>query len=111
MQCALAVGPLSVLQAVVACDGPGGVGIAAVEAAVRLAARRLRAEAGVDDESAPLFVRAFYEAGAVTDAAALRHALVAGVGGLSGVLVLPVERIGTRGARLAVQLVAGGAAE
>ena len=56
-------------------------------------------------------MRAFYEAGAVADAAALRRALAAGVGGLSGVLVLPVERIGTRGARLAVQLVAGGGAE
>ena len=111
VRCALAVGPLSVLQAVVACDGPGGVGLAAVEAAVRLAARRLRAEAGIGDERAPLFVRAFYEAGAVADAAALRRALAAGVGGLSGVLVLPVERIGTRGARLAVQLVAGGGAE
>ena len=30
---------------------------AAVEAAVRLAARRLRAEAGIGDERAPLFVR------------------------------------------------------
>ena len=111
VRCALAVGPLSVLQAIVACDGPGGVGLAAVEAAVRLAARRLRAEAGIGDESAPLVVRAFYEAGAVADAAALRRALAAGVGGASGVLVLPVERIGTRGARLAVQLVAGGGAE